>query len=605
MGPRAALTRGLSRRAWLAATALGAAGVSGCDRRGGPAAFLAGGSAPDIDPSRWSGGWVGAALDRGHRLLSDAPPPGAAGPLRRCAVAVLGAGVAGLAAARALRHAGVDDLRVFELEDDAGGNARGHVIQGLRCPLGAHYLPIPPREARAVSAFLHELGLLHTVHGRTVADERHLCHALQERLWTGQAWVEGLLPPAAPGSATEAAYRDFSHLVALAGRQARFAVPSVEVPTSAALQALDGESFAHWLARHGLHDPALRWYLDYACRDDYGAGLETVSAWAGLHYFASRHGFAAPGEEPARAGSEAAPEGVFTWPEGNAWLTRRLAAPLADRLHLGGLVERVQPGRHEVALWVRDGAGSRQHWVAREVVVALPLHVARRVLQAAPSALDPAARALDPAPWLVANLLLREPPIDRPGAPPAWDSVVLESSADSPGLASPEDPARLALGYVDAGHQGVRGRASPVVLSAYWAFGQPDRGRTAAWRVKLRDEPWQVWAQRVVAHLARVHPDLPALVQQVDLMRYGHAMAVPAPGVRSHPALQALRQASAAGPGQGSRHAVLQGPAGTERLHFAHADLAGYSVFEEAFTLGDAAGRQAAARLGRRAPGAA
>ena len=71
------------------------------------------------------------------------------------------------------------------------------------------------------------------------------------------------------------------------------------------------------------------------------------------------------------------------------------------------------------------------------------------------------------------------------------------------------------------------------------------------------------------------------LLDRVDLMRYGHAMAVPGPGVRSHPALRALRE----------------GVAG--RLHAAHADLAGYSVFEEAFTLGDAAGRRAAARLGR------
>jgi hypothetical protein len=39
------------------------------------------------------------------------------------------------------------------------------------------------------------------------------------------------------------------------------------------------------------------------------------------------------------------------------------------------------------------------------------------------------------------------------------------------------------------------------------------------------------------------------------------------PGVRGQPARQALREARA-------------------RVAFAHADLAGYSVFEEAFTLG-------------------
>ena len=602
MGPGAALARRLSRRAWLAGAALGAAGASGCDRLRDVTASLSDASADRIDAARWAGGWVGSSLDRGHRLLAEVAPPGAPLAPRRCAVAVLGAGVAGLAAARALRQSGIDDVRVFELEDDAGGNARAHTIEGLRCPLGAHYLPVPPREARAVSAFLHEVGLLRTQHGRTVPDERHLCHALQERLWTGQAWTEGLLPPAEPGSAAEAAYRRFSRLVAQAAREARFAVPALGLGSSPALLALDRETFASWLQRHGLQDPSLLWYLDYACRDDYGAGLQAVSAWAGLHYFASRHGFSAPGDDAAPAGADSASQGVYTWPEGNAWLTQRLAAPLADRLHLGALVRRVRPGRHEVAVEVQDARGGLQHWIAREVVVALPLHVARRVVAAAPAALEPAARAIDSAPWLVANVLLREPPIDRPGAPPAWDSVVHEPAARGDALAPPEDPARLALGYVDASHQGLRGRAAPLVLSAYWAFGQAEPARTAAWRARLRDEPWQAWAQRVVAHLARVHPDLPALVRRVDLMRYGHAMAVPAPGVRSHEALRALREAPlSAALGTGA----LQGPAGTERLHFAHADLAGYSVFEEAFTLGDAAGRRAAARLGRRVSGAA
>jgi hypothetical protein len=84
----------------------------------------------------------------------------------------------------------------------------------------------------------------------------------------------------------------------------------------------------------------------------------------------------------------------------------------------------------------------------------------------------------------------------------------------------------------------------------------------------------------VVDDLRAVHPDLPDKLRRVDLARHGHAMSIPAPGVRGHPALAALREGR-----------------GTPRLHWAHADLAGYSVFEEAFTLGDAAGRAAARAL--------
>jgi hypothetical protein len=57
-------------------------------------------------------------------------------------------------------------------------------------------------------------------------------------------------------------------------------------------------------------------------------------------------------------------------------------------------------------------------------------------------------------------------------------------------------------------------------------------------------------------------------------------MSIPVPGVRSHAALRALAQGET-----------------SARVHFAHADLAGYSVFEEAFTLGHGAGVRAARAL--------
>ena len=66
-------------------------------------------------------------------------------------------------------------------------------------------------------------------------------------------------------------------------------------------------TFAAWLdARRPAPTPHLRWYLDYCCRDDYGAGAAQVSAWAGLHYFASRHGFHAPGDDDDAASATTA-----------------------------------------------------------------------------------------------------------------------------------------------------------------------------------------------------------------------------------------------------------------------------------------------------------
>ena len=514
------------RRGWLAASLPALSSL--------PVPWLAGCSAHDTP--RYDGGWIGAGPLRGHVLHEPAPAWPAGAPVRRAAVLVLGGGMAGLAAARAFTRAGVDDLHLLELEDQPGGNARGHAMGGMGCPLGAHYLPQPGAAAHEVLEWLHELGLLRQEAGRTVADERHLCHAPQERLFIDGEWHDGLLPPADPWSATTAQYRRFAQAVAASPPAT---IPAHRTPWTAAHQALDEQPFARWLDAQGLTDAKLRWYLDYCCRDDYGAGAAAVSARAGLHYFASRHGFHPPGD------SEGEREPVFTWPEGNAWLARRLAAGLGERLHTGALVLRVREQRHAVEVLLRRG-DQLERWEAGTVVLALPLFVAARVLENPPEALRQAAAATTYAPWLVANLQLDAPLLDRPGAPRSWDNVAYGSAA---------------LGYVDAMHQSLRPVAGPTVLTWYTALPPAER-------LGLRDQPWRVWAARVVAELSSLHPDLPWRLRRVDLTRHGHAMAIPLPG----------QHASA------SARAALRGGGG--RVRFAHADLAGYSVLEEAFTAG-------------------
>ncbi len=514
------------------------------------------------------GGWVGAQHARGHRLReatvghvstlwSNAVP-------RKASVLIVGGGVAGLSAARSVAKRGVDDVHVLELEDQVGGNARSHRLAGLPCPLGAHYLPLPTPEAHEVNEWLHEIGLLRLQAGRSVPDERHLAHSPQERLFYQGEWVEGLLPPAQPGSATAAQYQAFAAKVSAAqglaspapsAHSARtFSLPAHRSRWTADSAALDAQTFASWLQSNSLTDPQLSRYLDYCCRDDYGAGINTVSAWAGLHYFASRHGFQPGGPSGAGVGAGARErEAVFTWPEGNAWLTNKLQAPFKDRLHTGRTVLAVREARHGVSVLAFDEAqGRAEVWSAGTVVLAVPLFVAQRLLQTPVPALQTAASLIRYAPWLVTNLQLDAPLHEQPGAPPAWDNVIHASAG---------------LGYVNAQHQSLRpeaGSAGPQLLTAYHALPTGDRAA-----LLLPD--WKPWADRVLNDLTLAHPDVRERVQRIDLMRWGHAMAIPTPGLQRHPALMALR--------------ALKG-----RVRFAHSDLAGYSVFEEAFTAGWEAG---------------
>ena len=91
---------------------------------------------------------------------------------------------------------------------------------------------------------------------------------------------------------------------------------------------------------------------------------------------------------------------------------------------------------------------------------------------------------------------------------------------------------------------------------------------------------WRAWTKRIVDGLAPLHPDLPAKLRRADLMRYGHAMSIPVPGLRGSAALQALGQAGG-------------------RVQFAHSDLSAYSVFEEAYTWGVEVGGRIARVLRR------
>ena len=535
--------------------------ASGMQRRH----FLAGAALPVLGcarPAEITGSFVGTRPDRGHLLQAARTWPAPA-VSRKTDVLIAGGGVAALAAARALRLQGVEDFALLELEDDAGGNSRGASVGGFACPLGAHYLPLPGDDAPEVQDFLEELGLRRRLAGRWQYDERHLCHSPQERLFFNGQWQEGLLPLQGVGAATSAQYRKFAALVGTLRRTSHWTIPAWKWPVTPEQQALAAITFIAYLDQNELTDRHLRWYLDYCCRDDFGAGIGAVSAWAGIHYFASRHGFSAPGMETTER------EALLTWPEGNGWLTRRLAAPLKERVHGAQVVLRIANLRHGVEVDTFNVATqSVQRWQAQRAIVALPVFVAARVVQDAPDFLRRAAEHTRYAPWLVANIQIDAALFDSPGAAPSWDNVLYGDASSAPGL-----------GYVDAMHQSLQRVPAATVLSYYRAMGDlPDGGAL------LMNTPWSIWRDAILTELSAAHPDLAPKTRHITITRYGHAMAIPTPKNISQIASQSLsglHKPLHKSERQAIRH---------ERLSFAHSDWAGYSVFEEAFTLGHEAG---------------
>jgi glycine/D-amino acid oxidase-like deaminating enzyme len=485
------------------------------------------------------GSIVGGAHARGHRIRDRAGAAARPDVWEDVPVAVIGAGVAGLTAAWTMERAGLRDFAVLELEEAPGGTSRSGEGPVVPYPWGAHYVPVPGPANAPLVALLEEVGAVEgrDAAGRPMWAEAMLCRDPQERLFYRGQWYEGLFPRAGASSAElaelaafEADMRRWAAWRDPRGRRG-FDLPRASGADAGELRALDGVSMAEYLDRKGWRSPRLRWFVEYGCRDDFGTNLAQTSAWAGVHYFASRQQ------------DDGQPAEVLTWPEGNGRLVAHLAALAGPRLRLGALVTAVDPRRDHVAIVYEDGDGRVRGLRAEHAVFALPHFLAGHLVGPFRGAPPPHVAASVYGAWMVANLTLRDRPRSR-GFPAAWDNVLYDSPS---------------LGYVIATHQALRDQG-PTVLTYYLPLLDDD---PRAARRRLLETGWDEWVRLVLADLGPAHPGLGDLVDSVDVYLWGHAMVRPRPGYLWS---EELREAAR--------------PVG--RLHFAHTDLSGMALFEEA-----------------------
>ena len=500
-------------------------------------------------------------LDLGHRLRDGGFPEPT--ETRRTPVLIVGAGIGGLSAGWRLQKNSFNDFRIIELADRCGGNSRyadraDNPVSPH--PLGAHYLPLPTREATFVRELLADLGAIERAPqaARPFYDERKLCHTPQERLYHNGMWHDGLIPQQGFARAERdeiARFLDrmaeFRQATDREGRRA-FALPADLSSPDPRWRKLDQITMTAWLRTAGFHSAALHWYVDYACRDDFGTTAANTSAWAGIHYFACRNGEAANAPDDA----------VLTAPEGNGWIVRALAQRLSLHIDTEAVAYRIRPlgDRLQVDLWRAKEQRSIRLECA-QLIWAAPLFLLPRLAPDLPAPLRDACSAGTYAPWLVANLTLSEPPREGAGAPLAWDNVPYGSAG---------------LGYVIATHQQIRMSDGPTVLTWYHALAHEDPKQA---RQRLMTTRREQWSHDILTELGRFHASLAAQTQRLDLFRHGHAMIRPTPGALWGPGRQSLTRL----PGN---------------ILLAHSDVSGLSLFEEANYRGVLAADRILARHG-------
>lgn len=480
------------------------------------------------------GNILGAAASIGHRLRDMKTRPV---PTRtvKTDIVIAGAGIAGLAAAHQLQKKGVQDFVVLDLEAQAGGNSTSGRNAVSAYPWGAHYVPLPGRDCHEVLEYFEEIRLIqgHDAAGRPIYDEMALCQDPHERLYIHGQWEAGLQPLAGLTKSDQQEFEAFEATIQKWKDKHAFTLPLDRSARAPDLLALDLITMSAWMTQQGWTCTPLHWYVDYCCRDDFGGGVHQVSAWAGIHYFASRSGQAA----------NATRDTMLTWPEGNGYLVKQLVTPLKDRLHTGHIVMQIQQERGRMLTDVMEAStGEVIRYESRAALCALPRFIAQHLIPG----LQPLPLAY--APWVVTNLTLDELPPSA-GVLPAWDNVIYRGPS---------------LGYINANHQDLVAVPQATVITQYEALCDQPPATTRQW---MQTQTHADWCQRALKNLATAHPDLTDHVQQADVWLWGHGMIRPDPGFIWGPNRAQMQQ---------------QHPP----LFFAHSDMSGMSLFEEAYTRG-------------------
>lgn len=497
---------------------------------------------------------VGQSVSLGHMLRENHNFEVPVDKWETKKVAIIGGGIAGLAAAWKLKKENFNDLVLLELEKEVGGTSLSGKGEPVGYPWGAHYLPVPFKENSELIDLLDEMSLLdgRDANGEIVVKEQFLCREPEERVFYKGRWYEGLYLNVGASEEDKLQFAEFQKQIDRwvnwrdANGKRAFVVPIANCSTDIEVTTLDRISFADWLRQNGFTSERLLWYCDYACRDDYGLKLEQTSAWAGLFYFCSR---------VRKSGVESQP--FITAPEGNGQFVDHFLEEVKDNIRRSQIVASIVPTDKGVDVICLDGNEVRGIH-CEKAIFASPMFTAPYVIRGFREDAPFAASDFQHNAWFVANLFLKDRPKPRfvKDFPLSWDNVLYESPS---------------LGYVTATHQkGID--YGPTILTYYYPMCAEENART-----KLFNYEWRDLADVCLTDLARAHPDIYDLTSRIDIMRWGHAMISPRPnfiwsGVREK-AIKPYRN-----------------------IHFAHTDLSGIALFEEAFYHGLSAANEVIGR---------
>ncbi|MCR4032502.1 MULTISPECIES: NAD(P)/FAD-dependent oxidoreductase [Flavobacterium] len=478
----------------------------------------------------------------GHRLwIKDFPKP-----TKQIEIPylIVGGGISGLSAARQFQKRGISDFLILELENHLGGNSSNGENKYSKYPLGAHYLPLPNFQDKELLQFLEEEKIIlgYNEKGFPIFDELQLTFAPDERLFYKNNWQEGVVPKEGNLISDDLEFNKFFKQMDVfrisRGEDQRylFDIPMYLSSKDEKTRSLDKITMKQWfLDNHFTSEPLFN-YIDYCCKDDFGLGIEYVSAWAGIHYFAGRKQDSTPEKH----------DSVLTWAEGNSRLANHLKKYTTDKSLKNHLVYEVKIENQKVVAKAFDDATKTSvEILADKVIMASPQFVNQYLIPDRKTF----TKDFHYTPWLLATLIVNDLS-DNFSFSLSWDNVIYDAKG---------------LGYVYDQHQTVNQVQDKKVITYYYSFSSRDLKKT---RKELYKKDKEYWKQFVLNDLKIAHPDIEEYTEDIEVFLLGHGMISPAPGFIFGEAKKQAKQNI------------------EKKIYFAHTDLSGISIFEEAFHQG-------------------
>jgi len=397
---------------------------------------------------------------------------------------IVGGGIAGMSAAYKLKD---KEFLLFELSDSLGGSSSGSIHSKIPLCHGAHYdLSYPSYYGKETLKMLEELDIVDYESfsdSWKFVDKQYLIPKNKEsQTFAYDGFRKDVLP-----EVTEKA--PFLELM-------KSYVGKMPMPTRLIhedYKKLSDISFLSWLQEKIAISHEFLEGLDYHMKDDFGAGANTVSALAGIHYFACRPYFTQPVE-------------LFSPPEGNVYFIHKILDKLPkDKVATSHLVKMIKENNRGFEVEVVDAIKKEITKVnCTKIIYAGHKHTLKYIF---PSDYH-LFQKTEYAPWVVVNFIFNT----------SWKSSAFWQNE----IISKDN---ALLGFVDSKAQ-YPASEDKRVLTVYYCFLPEEREM-----MSMIEKRKQTFIDQTLTHLDKYFGrSLKNQVEKVIIKQMGHAMPIPKPG---------------------------------------------------------------------------